>query len=301
MKTTLIVGIETLSGRYLADSFSLTHRVLGVSLSGKQTSVKCDLRSMSQISESAARLFLEADDVDQVIYCGDAAQSSWEPDVHESQFCSDSSQVVVWSRACDTSSTPFVFLSSDCIFDGPWMFHAEESESFSGTPRSHSIRSQEEIVSHNENALIVRSHLVGFAPRSFLTQSHFSTESPPQFSFIKHATPIYAGRFAQLLKEVLHSNPKGIIHLGGGERTSRQIFLSQLAERFGGTVHSSSREEFGTATYCETALRSTRAKDLISSGLPDIEDLLDEIAADLESDAAKRFAEIPHRSRSKVA
>lgn len=301
MNTTLIVGIETLSGRYLADSLAHSQRILGVSLSGKRSAADCDFRSVSQTSESDLRLLIDCDGVDRVIYCGEAAESSWEPGVKESRFCSDGSMVAAWGRACEASSTSFVFLSSDSVFDGPWMFHAEESESFSETPRAHSIRSQEEIVSQIPRTLIVRTHLVGFAPHSLLTHQLYSEAPSSAASTLEHATPLYAGRFATLLKDLLKAEPTGIIHLGGGERISRSALLSEMGQRFGGTVNFISAGECETSLYRETSLRSSRAKTLLSTGLPDIGDLLDDIAADLESGLAERFAEVPRESPAKVA
>lgn len=304
MRKTLIVGIETLTGRYLFQAFSQSQSVLGISLAGRQTFRHGDAVPLFPISEAAAIEFLKNEEIERVIYCGEAAQSSWTPELKESQFCSDTQWLVLWSRACHANATSFVFLSADSIFDGPWMFHAEESLSFTETPRAHSVRAQEEIVSHSERALIVRSHLLGFAPESLLTRHLFPPATIPissEFSVSQHATPLYAGRFVRLLEDVLDADPGGILHLGGGERISRAEFLSQLKERFGESTTSPASEECGLFPYRETSLRSSRAKPLLSEGLPSIEDLLDDIAADLESGVAEQFSEVSSDRHQQVA
>ncbi|MBD3676095.1 MAG: hypothetical protein HUJ26_21510 [Planctomycetaceae bacterium] len=304
MRKTLIVGMETLSGRYLSQAFSRSQSVLGVSLSGGQLPRHGDAGPLYPISEAAAIEFLKHEEIERVIYCGEASQSSWTPELKESRFCSDTQVLVMWSRVCETCSTSFVFLTADSIFDGPWMFHAEESQSFTETPWAHTVRAQEEIVSYNERALIVRSHLLGFAPESLLTTHLFPSATIPfssEFSVTQHATPLYAGRFARMLEDLLDAEPVGLLHLGGGERISRTAFLSQLEDRFGRCVNSPTLGEEKIVPCRETSLRSSRAKPLLKEGLPGIEDLLDDIAADLESGVAAHFSEVSVDRHQQVA
>jgi len=263
VKTTLIVGIETLAGRYLAAHFSNTQRVIGVRTSDRST-------------EPA---MLINDKVDQVIFCGDASASSWE---------------------CKATDRSFVFLSSDHVFDGPWMFHTEESSSFAQTPRAHSIRSQEEIVGQYKKSLVVRTHVTGFSPGSLLSHSVFGGLNQEYSASIHHATPIHAGRFPMLLEELLRHQPIGLYHLAGGERISRNQLLTRLALEFGGieqVISGSDRQ----SPRRETSLRSSRAKSLLDSGLPTIADLMADIATDLDSGVAEKMTERTLPAPSKVA
>jgi dTDP-4-dehydrorhamnose reductase len=284
VKTTLIVGIETLAGRYLAAHFSNTQRVIGVRTSDRST-------------EPA---MLINDKVDQVIFCGDASASSWETNSRDSLLCQDSQNLVSCLQACKATDRSFVFLSSDHVFDGPWMFHTEESSSFAQTPRAHSIRSQEEIVGQYKKSLVVRTHVTGFSPGSLLSHSVFGGLNQEYSASIHHATPIHAGRFPMLLEELLRHQPIGLYHLAGGERISRNQLLTRLALEFGGieqVISGSDRQ----SPRRETSLRSSRAKSLLDSGLPTIADLMADIATDLDSGVAEKMTERTLPAPSKVA
>lgn len=305
MDRTLIAGIETESGRHLVSQFAQQSEVSGVCLSDQSSRLSSGFSRLIRTTPESVRLLLETDCVSRVIYCGEASISGWSAQTIESTPCSDTSAVQAWSAACAGKGIPFVFLSSDHLFTSPWVFHEEESESLAETPRAQSIRYQETIVAEREHSLIVRSHICGFSPQSFLTHRLLKEPDSDSAGQLWYATPIYAGRFAKLLSGLMSRQATGIYHLGGGERISHSQLLSRLDERFPRparfTQTAGQRAVRETTTPLETSLRSSKARRLLNEGLPNISDFLDDVAADLESGDACELAEVRETPTANVA
>lgn len=305
MDRTLIAGIETESGRHLVSQFAKLSEVSGVCLSEQTTRIERGFSRLPQATSESIRMMLETDRITRVIYCGEASLSEWSSEAITSAPCSDTSVLQAWSAACADSAIPFVFLSSDHQFAGPWVFHQEESESLAATPRAQSIRSQEALVAEREHSLIVRSHVCGFSPNSFLTRRLLRATESGSAGQLWYATPIYAGRFAKLLRGLIDRQATGIYHLGGGERISHSQLLTRLDERFPSpsrfTYSTGQLVARETSTPLETSLRSSKARRLLNEGLPNISDFLDDVAADLKSGHACELAEVRETSTANVA
>lgn len=305
MERLLIAGVDTETGRHLSRRLSRESEILGVPFSTGISMPTCGIRRLSRTTPEAVRKLLEAEGIMHVIFCGQASRSGWSSDLPETRLCSDSSDLQAWSVACAGAGIPFIFISSDIPFDGPWIFHEEESESRNETPLAQSIRQQEAIVSDGEQTLIVRTHVCGFAPQSLLTRRLLLETADPPARQRWYATPIYAGRFAHLLHGLIKRQATGIYHLGGGERISYSRFVTQLAERFHqarlpANAISRDAEESSTAPR-ESSLRSSKARRLLHTGLPTISDFLDDVAADLKSGEAYELAEVTVSAPVRVA
>jgi dTDP-4-dehydrorhamnose reductase len=305
VKKLLIAGIETESGRHLVRQLARQTDVLGVPFSTRTLIPSCGIRRLPRTTPESVRLLLEADAITHVVFCGRASCSGWSSAPLETRPCSDSSELQAFSAACAEMDIPFVFISSDIPFEGPWVFHKEDSECVAETPLARSIRHQEAIVAERENALIVRTHVCGFAPQSLLARRLLLETASLPVHPRWYATPIYAGRFARLLCGLIDRQATGIYHLGGGERISHSQFVSQLEERFPSATNSagfvSQTPHEALPAPRESSLRSSKARRLLNEGLPAISDFLNDVAADLESGAACELAEVTVPASVRVA
>ena len=102
----------------------------------------------------------------------------------------------VWARAVRDAGCRLTYLSSDAVFTGPWLFHAEDSPHHCQSLEAVRLRSYEELVARVvPDALIVRTHAFGWSPdgegwvESLLGDlEDRAADADP----VRHATPILA-------------------------------------------------------------------------------------------------------------
>ncbi|HSG69640.1 MAG TPA: sugar nucleotide-binding protein [Planctomycetaceae bacterium] len=305
METILICGVDTDAGMHLARKLAENHRILALTDDGSQGRINCDRRRLSRQTAEAARLLLQNDHVNQVVFCGDASRSAWSC---EDVACSDTSQVRIWSAACGELGIPLAFVSSDAVFTGPWMFHAEDDTCFCSSSRACSIREQEQIVTELcPGALVIRTHVIGWNDSHLMQR--FVAEHPAQDNLLDrtaHATPMYAELFAELACRLLATDARGIMHLGGAERVSPRQWVSQVAEQLGFPLPISTSavalEEpltgFGRSECC---LQSNAVRRILQTGMPTMMDSIDRIREDWTSGRVEHFLSAPIPRLSDVA
>ena len=289
METIWICGLQTDAGMHLQNELSREHRVLGDSRPIGQSSLR--LSDSSTLVQK-----LQSEGVTRVIYCGEAAQSSWNT---ERESCRDTTNVSHWATVCSELQIPLLFVSSDAVFTGPWMFHDETDECFCSSARATSIREQEKIVLDRcDAATVVRTHIIGWNDSQLMQAIlHHETLSRESFDAIAHATPIYADLFARLIAQLLETDVRGILHLAGAERVSPRQWLTQLADLLGkASIRGTSKEitleqpssGFGDG---ECSLQSTKARRLLGTGMPSLMDSLDAMKEDWISGRIQHFTD----------
>ncbi len=279
MAKTLLVGSDTEIGRHLARRETSPPRTIAFSL----TEIVSRLPQSDALCELIA-----AERIERIVYCGEASFSCWSG---HSSACGDLLPLRMCVSAARRAEIPMTFISSDAIFTGPWMFHAEDDRHECDSPRAVSIRAQEDwVLSSHPGAIIVRAHLLGWSPGGWLQAVRDASFDGPPLSLecVPHATPLYCGLFGELLDTLHASGLTGTIHLGGAERVSPYRFGSALANRLGAapprSLSSVSLTErptgFGRG---ETSLQSALVRRLAGIRPPTLEESLEAIAHDVEA------------------
>ena len=73
----------------------------------------------------------------------------------------------MWIDAAHEAGCRLTLISSDAIFTGPWMFHAENSHSLCTSTEASLLKQIEQhAADKSADALIVRTHAIGWQPGS---------------------------------------------------------------------------------------------------------------------------------------
>jgi dTDP-4-dehydrorhamnose reductase len=178
-----------------------------------------------------------------------------------------------------------VYVSSDAVFSGPWVFHAEDSQSFDGSGSAREIRQLESQVLALPNGSVVRSNILGTTAdsKSYLDQTVDAILSVQscRLDATAYASPIAAETFGGILSRIIMQQPRGVLHLSGAERTSPWSFASHLAAVMGSPrnlIQPSAEIQSGT----ERSLRCSRITSEFGMRLPTMNETLDVVIESLQ-------------------
>ena len=271
MDSIFVVGTDTLAGSNLAAHWTDG----GQSVTGFWRDA--GENELGPVSLDEARAQLAAAKPSIVVYCGAASESAWSYPAIDAAADAD---LRIWTRAVCEFGCRFTYLSSDAIFTGPWLFHAEDSTHHCQSLEAGRLRSMEELVERIlPEALIVRSNLFGWSANGLgwietLIASLEEGKTPGDA--VRHATPILATDFATILKRAHEEDLTGRLHVGGAERVSHAAFVRMLGEEFGFEVPRAPSEVLATSATGfgrgETSLRSSRAKNVLNLAMPSLAD-----------------------------
>jgi len=198
MQSIIITGVDTVLGSNLALEFARWFNVFGMYQSiavevegcrtGKQPEDTDEL--LARIDQIAPRW---------VIHCGAVSQSSWD-DVDTPH----DDVAVVQSLLAGSHEMGYrlsVF-SSDAVFTGPRMFHAEDDPRLGTGALARGARHIEQLL-EGTSALVVRTHAYGWSPAPDFVPGidrlwdclRFSSEC--RLETKRHATPILASDLAE--------------------------------------------------------------------------------------------------------
>lgn len=246
MHTVLIVGIDSVIGANLALCLVDRYSVHGLWQREPIFLDGCAVSACPEEHEHSVRKWVATVRPRWIVYCGPAARSAWqtspaaaaiqEPEERQPQIVAGARN---WVIAASQSDCPFTMISSDAVFTGPWMFHAETSRSYCPTPQALTLRAAERAVIETcPNALIVRTHAFGWSPgtssgsgwiEDMLCDLRQCT-LPPADTF-RHATPILATDLAVVLERAYRTGLSGVYHVAGTERVNPHQFVQRLADR----------------------------------------------------------------------
>lgn len=279
MDSIYVVGTDTLAGANLAAHWTDGGR----SVSGFRREIHNLDGGPTALDEARAQLAAAKPNL--VVYCGAASESAWSYPAINAAADAD---LRVWSRAVREIGCRFTYLSSDAIFTGPWLFHAEDSTHHCHSLEAGRIRSMEELVERIlPESLIVRTNLFGWSAdglgwiESLIASLEDGTATGDA---VRHATPILATDLAHILKRAHEEELTGVLHIGGAERVSHAAFLRMLGEEFDLDVpHAAQSEVLATSATGfgrgESSLRSTRAKNVLNLAMPSLADGLTRLNA----------------------
>ena len=284
MDTILVVGIETVAGANIAAALADRHCVIGLATGSPVMIAGCRTAVCCQEDYETARDWIVTEQPDRVVYCGKAARSTWEfqgPPVLESR---DVDAARHWAQAAGEAGCHLTVISSDAVFTGPWMFHAEDSANFCSSEAAGTIREIERVAAESCcQTLIVRTNAFGWTPETvepgwietILAMLESQTEA--SFDSLTHATPILATDLARILESAFERDLVGVYHIGGTERISPAGFVERLAEFFGLPAPQPAPEQslsqrptgFGRG---ETSLLTKRTRRALGVSLPMLDD-----------------------------
>jgi dTDP-4-dehydrorhamnose reductase len=174
-----------------------------------------------------------------IVHCGPLARSSWEvlpeiPDgTREGRFWA------ALARLAARLEARLTVLTTDAVFAGPRMFHAEDSPATGCRPLGRAAIEAERCLKGLAHVLLVRTHAYGWGPPGEedgpverIWNSLVGGGRQP-LEVDRHATPILAAELAELLAEACRCRLTGLCHMAGAERVTPHQFARQLARAFG--------------------------------------------------------------------
>lgn len=289
MEKLLIVGTESLAGSNLALALEDSFEVCGISrdsaaqLDGVDTAVvrREDLAGLAAQVELAAPRW--------IIHCPSTAAASWDTDPSMAKVADESVAAVQLTDWAHEHGARLTVLSTDAVFAGPRMFHAEDFPATASGPWASAARRVEEAL-RGTAALVVRTHAYGWSPQedSFAEQiwSACTDRRPLAVDGRRHATPLWIGDLADFLVKAYRAEVDGLWHIAGAERTSPFRFACELAGAFGlpaPSAAATTSADPDALDQAETSLCSRRARRVLELSLPLLREGLRRFAAQADS------------------
>jgi dTDP-4-dehydrorhamnose reductase len=218
----LVVGIDTFAGRSLAEKLSGTCDLAGLSFSAPTILSGC---TAARVNNTTLREHVA--DATTVIFCGAASQSSWNRNF--GTFRPEKKWLTPCVLSAQTSGTRMVFVSSDAVFAGPWVFHDDDSVAHSEESFAQQLRGFESQVQQLKDSLIVRTNIVdseGVVQHAVRAVANGRTVAVDASTY---ATPVAQEEFASSLVDCLQAGMTGYVNIAGAERTSPFQLVTMLA------------------------------------------------------------------------
>lgn len=283
METLLIAGLDTLVGINLAAHLAERYQVVGVCLNEPASLAGCHSGFCPSQEENDVREWVESIRPDHLVYCGPSAYSTWDNTANARPDVDDVEIAGRWAAAAHEYGARLTVISTDGVFTGPWVYHEEDSTCHCDSRAARSARRIEKAAAVRcPDALIVRtnafgwSHADGWIERT-LAALEDGTAGP--FDFLRHATPILATHFAEILAASWGAKLGGIYHICGAERTNPNQFVIRLADEFGlqapRAVNGNQTLDRPRGFGCgESALHTTKIRKALGIAMPTIADAL---------------------------
>jgi dTDP-4-dehydrorhamnose reductase len=309
----LVAGIDTILGANLAAWLAHRYQIVGLSWSESLAIAGCETATCDPDAIDAARHWVASERPQWTIYCGTPAESVWNIPAPPPPHPESVPVVGAWARAAQELGSEFCMVSSDAIFTGPWMFHRESGACYCDSTPARILRLVEnEVLAVNPNALLVRTNVFGWAPDADspglvdTLVNALQDGRPVALDCMRHATPILATDFADILDHACQQKLRGVHHLAGGERINPFRFACLLADQFGLPMSSLSaietpfehRREYGTG---ETSLQTRRIRKAVEMPAPLIREGLARLYDQHVSGYRDRFGSITSAVPEKVA
>ena len=266
-----ITGAAGLIGSELLRQAKSSHRVIGL------TREQLDLTDSSKVLAAFDR-----DRPRMIIHCAALSQS---PECQANPPLARKLNVDVTALLAElAASIPFIFFSTDLIFDGTTGNYDE-----SAAPNPLSVYGEtkvaaERIVMANPQHTIIRTSINGGTSRGgnrgFNEQLRWAWQEGKSLRLFtdEFRSPIPAAVTARAVWELVAAKATGIYHIGGGRKLSRFQIGQLLAARWPGLnpkIEPASRAEHrGAPRPADTSLNCAKAQRLLSFNLPSLADWL---------------------------
>lgn len=234
----LVIGGNGLVGQKIMQLFPTQRKVIGTGLTRLHHNlVQLDICKKEEVKAVIDRLQPWC-----VIHCanfsGGAKRCETEKEAAK-QFHFEATQYL--TETCRRSQSKFVFLSTECVFDGKKEMYDEQDKL---SPINHygfcKASSEEWIKENSKDYLIVRTMFVfGWQPETKTPNALMST----YFTFKKRQSiavptyrwgqPTYVGDLAQAIIELILNNRQGIYHVPGKTYINRYDWMRQCCRQLG--------------------------------------------------------------------
>jgi dTDP-4-dehydrorhamnose reductase len=309
----LVAGIDTILGANLAAWLANRYQVVGLSWSDALAIAGCETATCNPDATDAAHHWIASERPQWVVYCGAPAQSVWNIPTSALPRPEGVHLAGTWARAAGEFGCEFCLVSSDAVFTGPWMFHRENGACFCDSTPARILRLiEKEVCDVCPNTLLVRTNVFGWSPvqtapgliESIVTS--LQDGAPLALDCMRHATPILATDFAEVLDRAYQQKLRGVYHLAGGERINPFRFACLLADQFGLAMSTLSaietpfenRRDFGTG---ETSLQTRRLRKALEAPFPLVREGLARLYEQHVSGYRDRFGAVSQRVPERVA
>jgi len=232
----LVVGVETVVGGNLAATLASTNSVSVISRDDRQSWAFGPFAYCPRQAAAAHYVRIRQQAPRQIVYCGNGARSCWDGGA----YSAEAETLAACLDAAKALSAGFTLISSDGVLTGPWMFHAENSQSLCPSMTARLLRDAEAQVSTDDpRALIVRTHAYGWSPlpdaATWLNRllTSLTLKQPQPLDAVSHASPILASDLGGILMKAWQAGLNGLYHVAGAERTSPAQFAQRLALQWG--------------------------------------------------------------------
>lgn len=236
-ETLLVTGASGFLGWNLCRQAAQQWRVVGTYGAHPVTIAGVDMQPLDFMDEGAIAAIVASVQPAAVIHL--AAQSS--PNVcqrsPESSHRVNVDAAVLLAKLCGDRAIPFVFTSTDLVFDGRRSPYREDDPvnpvNIYGEQKA---LAEAKILSHYPQAAVCRMPLMfgeaGPVAKSFLQWMLETLRSGQELALFtdEFRTPVSGEAAAQGLLMALHQGISGLLHLGGPERISRYEFGQRLAQ-----------------------------------------------------------------------
>jgi dTDP-4-dehydrorhamnose reductase len=214
------------------------------------------------------------------------------PDCQANPVLARKLNVDVTLQLCELArDIPFIFLSSDLVFDGRTGNYTESSPVSPLSVYAQTKVAAEQIVLSNPRHMVIRTSLNGgISPsgdRGFNEQLRNAWRSGETLRLFtdEFRCPIHAEVTARAAWELFAINQPGLFHVAGSERLSRWDIGQLLARRWpqmnAKMVATSFKEYQGGPRAPDTSLNCVKAHKLLSFRLPGLSDWLEAHPNDL--------------------
>lgn len=313
MDKLLVAGIDTVLGANLAAWLANRFQIVGLSWGESLSIAGCETASCDPASTDAGRQWVASERPNWVVYCGAGAQSSWNLPAPTLPRPESVPVAGSWARAAQEFDCEFTCVSSDAMFTGPWMFHRETGSCFCDNTPSKVLRLiEKEVLEVNPNTLLLRTNVFGWSPNAAAPRlietilDGLQDGREVALDCMRHATPILATDFAELVERAYLQKLRGVFHLAGSERINPFRFACLLADQFGlpmsplRALESSAdgRRDYGSG---ETSLQTRRIRKALEAPLPLIRDGLSRLYEQHCSGFRDRFGALEPALAEKVA
>lgn len=277
MDTLLIAGLDTVVGTNLAARLIDRFSVIGVCLHEPVSLDGCHSGQCRGQDENDIREWVESTRPTHLVYCGPAANSTWDDTADHRPDVESVDVAGRWAGIAREYGARFTLVSTDAVFTGPWIFHDEDSACVGNSPQARAARRSEKLAARQcPGALIVRTNVFGFSHGYGWierTVDGLETETSGPFDFQRHATPILATDFAEILDRAWDARLDGVYHISGTERINPNQFVHKLAGEFGlpspEPVNGNRLLDRPTGYGCgETSLHTTRIRKALGIPMP---------------------------------